>query len=69
MDRELEDEMAAHVEMEVRANMQRSLTPAAMWEFQRRDAEKAVRHVRGVRGVINRITLTPLPAARDQACR
>src|SRR5262245_12065533 len=37
-----------------------TLTGEAMWEFQRRDAEKAVRHVRGVRGVVNRISLAPM---------
>jgi osmotically-inducible protein OsmY len=42
-----------------------TLTGQALWEFQRRDAEKAVRHVRGVREVINRIALAPMAAARD----
>jgi osmotically-inducible protein OsmY len=42
-----------------------TLTGQAMWEFQCRDAEKAVRHIRGVRGVANRITLAPMAAARD----
>jgi osmotically-inducible protein OsmY len=42
-----------------------TLTGQAMWEFQRRDAEKAVRHIRGVRGIVNRITLAPMQAARD----
>jgi len=42
-----------------------TLTGEAMWEFQRQDAEKAVRHVRGVRGVVNRIGLAPMAAARD----
>jgi osmotically-inducible protein OsmY len=42
-----------------------TLTGEAMWEFQRRDAEKAVRHVRSVRGVVNRITLAPMAAVRD----
>jgi len=42
-----------------------TLTGEAMWEFQRRDAEKAVRHIRGVRGVVNRITLAPMATARD----
>ena len=42
-----------------------TLTGEAMWDFQRRDAEKAVRHVRGVRGVANRIGLAPGMAARD----
>mgnify|MGYP003576493379 CR=1 FL=1 len=42
-----------------------TLTGETMWEFQRRDAEKAVRHIRGVRGVVNRIGLTPMSAARN----
>jgi len=42
-----------------------TLTGQVMWEFQRRDAEKAVRHVRGVRDIANRITLAPMAAARD----
>jgi osmotically-inducible protein OsmY len=42
-----------------------TLTGETMWEFQRRDAEKAVRHIRGVRGVVNRINLAPMAAARD----
>lgn len=42
-----------------------TLTGETMWEFQRLDAEKAVRHIRGVRGVVNRIGLAPGSAARD----
>src|SRR5262245_52094459 len=42
-----------------------TLTGEAMWEFQRRDAEKAVRHIRGVVGVVNRIRLAPMSAARN----
>ena len=42
-----------------------TLTGETMWEFQRLDAEKAVRHVRGVRGVVNRIRLAPMSAARN----
>jgi len=42
-----------------------TLTGKAIWEFQRRDAEKAVRHIRGVREVINRIELTPMAPDRD----
>jgi osmotically-inducible protein OsmY len=42
-----------------------TLTGETMWEFQRQDAEKAVRHVRGVRGVVNRIGLAPMAAARN----
>jgi osmotically-inducible protein OsmY len=42
-----------------------TLTGEAMWEFQRRDAEKAIRHIRGVHGVVNRIGLAPMAKARD----
>jgi osmotically-inducible protein OsmY len=42
-----------------------TLTGEALWEFQRRDAEKAIRHIRGVHEVVNRIGLAPMAAARD----
>ena len=42
-----------------------TLTGETMWEFQRRDAEKTVRHVRGVRDVVNRIGVNPTSAARN----
>jgi osmotically-inducible protein OsmY len=42
-----------------------TLTGKATWEFQRRDAEKAVRHVRGVRDVVNLIAMAPVPAVGD----
>jgi osmotically-inducible protein OsmY len=42
-----------------------TLTGETMWEFQRRDAEKAVRHVRGVCDVVNRIGLCPMATARN----
>jgi osmotically-inducible protein OsmY len=42
-----------------------TLSGETMWEFQRRDAAKTVRHVRGVRGVVNRIGLAPMAAARN----
>jgi len=42
-----------------------TLTGKALWEFQRRDAEKAVRHIRGVRNVANRIDLAPMAVDRD----
>jgi osmotically-inducible protein OsmY len=42
-----------------------TLTGETMWEFQRKDAEKTVRHVRGVRDVANRITVAPTSAARN----
>jgi osmotically-inducible protein OsmY len=42
-----------------------TLTGETIWEFQRRDAEKAIRHIRGVREVVNRIGLAPMATARD----
>lgn len=42
-----------------------TLTGETMWEFQRLDAVKAIRHIRGVRGVVNRIGLAPGSAARN----
>jgi osmotically-inducible protein OsmY len=42
-----------------------SLTGKAQWPFQRRAAETAVRHLRGVRGVANYITLDPEAALHD----
>lgn len=35
------------------------------WEFQRRRAEIAARHVRGIRSVVNRIALAPVATPRD----
>jgi osmotically-inducible protein OsmY len=42
-----------------------TLTGTASWLYQTIDAAKAVRHVRGVRGVINRVTVAPRPVDRD----
>ena len=42
-----------------------TLTGKAAWLYQKSDAEKAVRHVRGVRNVIDRITVAPRPVERD----
>jgi osmotically-inducible protein OsmY len=42
-----------------------TLTGRVAWMFQKRDAEKVVRHVRGVRGVMNYIAVTPSAIARD----
>jgi osmotically-inducible protein OsmY len=42
-----------------------SLTGRVNWLYQQRDAEKAVRHVRGVRGVLNHITVAPRSVERD----
>jgi osmotically-inducible protein OsmY len=42
-----------------------TLTGQVNWPYQQRDAEKAVRHVRGVRNVVNRIVVVPLSVERD----
>lgn len=41
------------------------LVGVVSWEFQRRAAERAVRYLRGVSAVANRITLTTRPTAKD----
>jgi osmotically-inducible protein OsmY len=42
-----------------------TLTGKVNWIFEKRQAEKVVRHVRGVRDVINYITIAPGAVARD----
>lgn len=42
-----------------------TLTGQVEWLFQSRDAEKAVRHIRGVRHVVNYITIAPRAVERD----
>jgi osmotically-inducible protein OsmY len=42
-----------------------TLTGQANWMYQKRDAEKAVRHVRGVREVLNHIVIAPRAVERD----
>lgn len=42
-----------------------SLTGKVNWLFQQRDAEKVVRHVRGVRSVSNHIAVAPQSVERD----
>lgn len=42
-----------------------TLTGQVDWLFQSRDAEKAVRHIRGVRHVVNYITIAPRAVERD----
>jgi osmotically-inducible protein OsmY len=42
-----------------------TLTGTVDWMFQKHDAERAVRHVRGVRNVMNRIAIAPLAVERD----
>jgi osmotically-inducible protein OsmY len=42
-----------------------TLTGKVNWPFQKRDAEKAVRYIRGVRHVVNYIEVLPHPGERD----
>jgi osmotically-inducible protein OsmY len=42
-----------------------TLTGKVNWLFQKYDAEKAVRHIRGVRAVLNHIDVQPHPTTRD----
>lgn len=42
-----------------------TLTGSGSWVFQKVHAEKAVRHIRGVRGVFNHIDIVPIVAERD----
>jgi osmotically-inducible protein OsmY len=42
-----------------------TLTGQVDWMYQKRDAEKAVRHVRGVRGVLNHIAIAPRAGERN----
>jgi len=42
-----------------------TLTGQVNWFFQKRDAEKAVRHIRGVRDVVNYIVVAPQAVERD----
>lgn len=42
-----------------------TLTGRVNWLFQKRSAENAVRHVRGVRNVLNHIVVVPQAAVRD----
>lgn len=42
-----------------------TLTGTVGWIFEKVNAEKAVRHIRGVRGVVNRIAVAPRSAERD----
>jgi osmotically-inducible protein OsmY len=46
-----------------------TLSGAAEWMFQKADAERAVKYLRGVRGVFNQIELRPSISARDVAQR
>ena len=42
-----------------------TLTGKVDWLFQKQSAENAVRHIRGVRGVLNHISVAPRAAVRD----
>jgi len=42
-----------------------TLTGQADWMYQKHDAERAVRHIRGVHGVLNYITIAPRVVERD----
>jgi osmotically-inducible protein OsmY len=42
-----------------------TLTGNVEWLYQKERAERAVRHLRGVRGVFDHITVAPRPVARD----
>jgi osmotically-inducible protein OsmY len=42
-----------------------TLTGKVNWLFQTREAEKAVRHIRGVRSVLNHLTVAPRAVERD----
>jgi osmotically-inducible protein OsmY len=42
-----------------------TLTGKVNWLFQKRDAEKALRHIKGLRGMVNRITVAPRAVERD----
>jgi osmotically-inducible protein OsmY len=42
-----------------------TLTGKVEWLFQKHEAEKAVRHIRGLRGVLNHITVSPRAGERD----
>jgi osmotically-inducible protein OsmY len=42
-----------------------TLTGNVEWLYQKESAEKAVRHIRGVRSVLNHISVAPMAAVRD----
>ena len=46
-------------------NAEITLTGGVSWLFQKRDAAKAVRHIRGVRSVLNHTSVTPHAVAHD----
>jgi osmotically-inducible protein OsmY len=61
---ELRASVPATVQASVRAG-QVMLTGRVSWPFQKREAEKAVRQIRGVRQVLNHLTLEPRGLERD----
>jgi osmotically-inducible protein OsmY len=42
-----------------------TLTGTVEWLYQKREAEKAVRHIRGVKGILNHITIAPRADQHD----
>jgi osmotically-inducible protein OsmY len=46
-------------------NGQVTLTGVVRWAYEKKHAERVVRHIRGVRGVFNHLTLAPRAAERD----
>jgi osmotically-inducible protein OsmY len=61
---ELRASVPATVQASVRAG-QVTLTGRVTWPFQQREGEKAVRHIRGVRQVLNHVTIEPRGLERD----
>jgi osmotically-inducible protein OsmY len=61
---ELRDSVPASVQVSVR-NGHINLTGKVNWLFQSQDAERVVRHIRGVRHVLNHIVVAPHDAVRD----
>jgi osmotically-inducible protein OsmY len=61
-------ELRATIPSEVQATVMHghvTLTGTVPWLFQKDDAEKVVRHIRGVRTVLNQIAVSPVAAGRD----
>lgn len=59
---------ASNIPKSVKAELrdrQVRLTGQVGWDYERRAAERAVQHVRGVRHVVNLLTLEPAPAPAD----
>ena len=61
-------ELYSTIPMTVQAAVHRgyvTLTGQVNWMYQKRDAEKAIRHLRGVRGVLNHIEIAPRAVEND----